>query len=181
MSRQVPKKNIFDLSKLAPFVNDTEVHGAAVNMPAKSLVDQEKLLADYYEIPEKEWENIKPGSYIKYMRSNGTMRKGGLLKNITPANDLEGNDTIKFDFSGSIGVKVTSWSVYKGSIKKIWRKNDGPIEKEYDLLFTDVQDLNDEVKRQKNTIENLNIEIQQMRSEQLRIMLMIKKFHPPRN
>ena len=163
------KENIFDLSKFAPAINDIEVKnnstGGAVNDDNFELVDK------------AQWDKLPIRTYIKYLRTDGTMRKGGYIKTIWRTKDLEGNDSIKIDLVNNLSNSANGWSIYANNIQKLWKKINTDIEITHSVSSTDIDDVKEDISICKESINLIKIQLQKISTEQMRTITLIKKLH----
>lgn len=168
-----PVENIYDLSKIGGQIDDIKVDANT------SKYDQDALLVGYTLVPPDKWSNVSSGSHIRYLRKDGEFRKGGIVTAVYATKDTEGNDTIKFDLISNYGPTAVKWSIYKGSIEKIWAKEENrsvsPVASP--RVNTDVSDMKKDMVFCRNAIEDLRKEIQKITNEQMRTIVLIKKLH----
>ncbi len=159
--------NIFDLSKLVPQSSDIEVKHEQVE------------LTDNYELVEKEnWDKIPYKTYIRYLRKDGSLRKGGFVKAIWKTKDNSGHDTLKIDLVSGFGFNGTEWSIYSTSVEKIWKRKENMTEIEQPIIRnTEIEDMKEEIQYVKKSIDNIKKELQNIKNEQMRIVQLIKKLH----
>lgn len=165
--------NIFDLSKIASPVNDVEAH------PSDST-DQESSLVGYELVLPNEWKNIPFNSFIRYLRKDGSFRKGGLIQGVWNNLDKSGNEVVKIDITAGFGSKITKWSIVSNSIEKIWIKRPSGQSSGLSGMqgmsgMTDMSELKEDIEFCKDSIKQLTKEIQKMQNEQIRIIGILKK------
>ncbi len=165
------KENIFDLSKiLASTNNDIEV----TNDSNKKTND---LLVGYKLLDPSEWDKIPYKSHIRYMRTDGELKKGGYVMATVHTTDLEGKPTIKIDLVSGFLPKAIKWSIYKGNINKIWVKIESAEQTSQTTPQIDLTPIKADIVFCKQSIEQINKKLQQMENENKRILMLIKKLH----
>jgi len=157
------KENIFDLSKIITPSYDKEKK----YVPE---VDKDAALKDFNLVPPNEWKNIPYGAFIRYLRKDGSFRKGGVVQNIWTEVNREGTEVIKIDILSSYGNK--SWSINNNNIEKIWMKNNT-----MQTNVLNIVDIKEDIESCKKSIKQLTIQIQKINNEQIRIVKLIKKLH----
>jgi hypothetical protein len=166
------KNNIFDLSKIAAPSNDIE------SKPAND-VDQESSLIGYELIIPTEWKYIPYGSYIRYLRKDGSFRKGGIVQGVWSNLDKSGNEVVKIDITAGFSSKVTKWSIVGSSIEKIWIKRmqqqSGVSNISGVSGVSDLTDIKEDIEHCKESIKQLTKEMQKMQNEQIRVIGVLKK------
>lgn len=173
----MPKENIFDLSKLiASKSNDLEV-----TTPISDFND--KMLSGYTLVEPDEWEKLPYACHIRYLRTDGVFRKGGYVKSVTHTKDLNEVDTIRIDLVANFTPNAIAWSLYKGSVDKIWKR----IEPNTMLSTTtnintntnkdDVITLKKEIEFMKKEIEFIKKELQKMNNDSISVLQLVKSLH----
>lgn len=159
--------NIFDLSKLAKQSNDIEIKSEQIE------------INDNYELVDKEnWSKIPYKTFIRYLRKDGSLRKGGFIKTIWKTKDTSGQDTLKIDLISGFGFNGTEWSIYSSSIEKIWKRKENMTEIEQPTIKnTEIDDMKEELQYLKRSIDHIKKELQNISNEQMRIVQLIKKLH----
>jgi hypothetical protein len=178
-------ENIFDLTKLAPFELDVELKKASTII---NIDEQTKLLNGFVEISREKWDNLKFNDHIRYLRVDGTFRKGGFFKNswIGTYGKNKGKNCVQLGSNKSI--KSTSWSLCFDDINKIWKNENitgaatsnvnNNSEKNIDSgLKNTVDTLQETVQYMSKSIEQLKIDMLKINNEQKRIINLIMKFH----
>ncbi len=158
------KENIFDLSKIATQTNDIET------TPAE--VDQESLLIGYEVVVPTEWKFIPYGSYIRYLRKDGTFRKGGIVQGVWANTDKNGNEVVKIDITAGFGPRITKWSITSNNIEKIWIKRS-----QQQTHMVDLVEIKEDVETLKESMKQIIKELQNMKHEQIRTVGLIKKIY----
>ena len=163
--------NIFDLSALA-IKNEEEVKQPATII---SVDDQKKLLVGYEEIAINKWESIPNNYHIRYLRKDGTFRRGGFVKNswLGLHGKSEGKKCLQL--SANLNYNSNKWTICLDEIEKIWQKI---------AEIKDNSDIKDNIKKNDETldflvksVEKINIDIAKLSNEQQRIINLIKKLH----
>jgi hypothetical protein len=170
-SKQI-NENIFDLSKIGGIANDIQVE------PVSSIsYDQNALLQGYNMVSIEKWANITSGSHIRYLRKDGEFRKGGYITSIINTQDNEGINTIKFDLVSNYSPTAIKWSLYRGSIDKIWVKESAPVLPPQPRDNTELLELKMDIKLCKDAIESIKKELQKINNEQMHTVSIIRKLH----
>ncbi|MGL5936561.1 MAG: hypothetical protein ACRCZI_13185 [Cetobacterium sp.] len=127
----IKKENIFDLSQLVPISNDIEVKGSATILGAKKNSDgkemsTEEIISDmeakgYVSVPPDEWDTIPVSTYVRYMKDDGSIAKGGFIDSITHNINKDGKQIMSFHFRTSFG-KIFRWIVHAHTITALWKK-----------------------------------------------------------
>ncbi len=155
--------NIFDLSKIAAPSYDVE-------NKYNREINQESLLEGYEPVDRKDWRYIINGSHIRYLRKDGSFRKGGIVNEVWISKDSSGNDVIRINISANYGDK--KWSINDAGIEKRWVKKNSQH-----IMVNNYSELREDVENCKESIKQLSIQIQKINSEQMRIVNLIKKLH----
>lgn len=161
----MPKENIFNLAQLTPISNDVE-------SPTGNQID-DKLLQGYTEVDKSMWDKLPYKTHIRYLRTDGTMRKGGYIKGVTQTTDKSNKDTFKFDLVSNFLPGAISWQLYAGSVEKIWKKDSNDIMPQQDI--PDLSDIKDDMSFCKQQIALLAKEIQKNSADILRLTQFLKK------
>jgi hypothetical protein len=178
MSKKGEKESIFNLSTIGAHQNDTQVK----EIPA----EDNPLLKNYKLVPKDEWANIQPRSHIRYKRlDTGELRRGGYLVKVTPDQDQELHDTLKFDLVSNFKPDAVKWSVYAGSIEKIWVKPDigfPPVIMDLTEIKNDIKYCKEQIELLRSSMQKMNMEqiesrFQKIADEQMRTVILIKKLH----
>lgn len=143
------------------------------NNSDKVDIDQNALLQGYTAVDQANWDKILYKTHIRYLRTDGQFRKGGYVVNTIHTTDREGKPTIKIDLVSNFGPNAIKWSLYKGSIKKIWSK----VSEYTESPSAHLAPLKEDIEFCKKSIEQLCQKIQQMENENIRILNLIKKLH----
>lgn len=69
---------------------------------------------DYIELDRSQWQSIKPGSYVKYMGTDGKMRKGGRVITV---------DSSLIYFENEYSGQTANWSTDWSNIKNLYIRN----------------------------------------------------------
>jgi hypothetical protein len=157
-------ENIYDLSAIIGKNEDVEVKRQTI-----SDGDIDTYLIGYTQVPNSEWKNLKYYDHIRYLRKDGSFRRGGYIKNIWLAPD-EGK--IRLELSSGTGYGSRSWNLGLQSVEKIWRK-DGAAES----ATVDLTEINTKIENLEQVCANLTKEIVRMNNEQKRVLTIIKKIN----
>ena len=173
-----PKENIFDLTKLAPIEFDCEIKKSASIV---SKEDQKKILENYTEIPNEKWDTFKYNDYLKYLRIDGSFRKGGFFKNAWIGKYGKSKDKNCIQLASSKNFKATTWTICCVDIDKIWKKKSDNVNNGDDCVdskLTEMVHANSEsIQYLTKTVEQFKTDILRMNNEQKRIINLIKKLH----
>lgn len=166
--------NIFDLSKIVTPSNDVE---------AKPIdeVNQEALLLGYDLTLPIDWKSIPYGSYIRYLRKDGSFRKGGIVQGVWANTDKIGNEIVKIDIMAGYGTRTTKWSITSNNIEKIWVKKSQQTQlqsqSQSQYHADNINELREDVDMCKESIKHLTKEIQKIQTDVVRVIALIKKLH----
>lgn len=165
------EENLFDLSKLGMKVYDT---------PPKP-VDMEKMLQGYELVPINLWKTLKYKTHIRYLRTDGNMKKGGYILHVEETTDSSGAPSLKFDIISGFYQNSVKWSVYSSSIDKIWKKvtNEEPDPNAAlaQKCLQEIENIKDDMNYCKKSIDLIKQEIQKLSNENSRIVNLIRKLH----
>lgn len=125
------KNNIFDLSQLVPNQKDIEIKkkssneiGNNTNIKDAGKTNEENIMDKGYVLVQKDqWGNIPIQSYIRYMKSNGEITKGGFVESIIPNINKNGERGYSIHLKSVFG-KTFRWIVQSWTIEKLWVKLD---------------------------------------------------------
>lgn len=169
MSNHKSNDNIFDLTKLTPY----EVSHEIKHSPLKEKTEIMKLIQGYKEVMPNEWDNLAVNDSIRYLRKDGTFRRGGLIRSRSTMAIGKHAGKSCFTLSAPIGYKNTTWVVCYDDIDKIWVK-----------IATENTEVNNIIKSQQETItylsktvDQLKIDMAKLNNEQKRTINLIKKLH----
>ena len=112
-------ENIFDLTKLAPIELDHEIQNVSNII---TIDEQTKLLQGFVEVPFDDWGTLIYSDYIRYLRKDGTFRKGGYFKNSWIGTYGKNKDKSCIQLSAGSSIKSTTWSICFDDLDKIWKK-----------------------------------------------------------
>ncbi len=161
--------NIFDLSAIAGAIRESE------KRPVEP-VDQESSLIGYELVAPDDWKTIPSGSYIRYLRKDGSFRKGGIVQGVWCNLDKFGEDVIKIDISAGFSSQTTKWSITSNSVEKIWIKRPSNLPPAPSLRSThETLEIKEDIEFCKDSIKQLTKEIQKIQSDQIRITSLLKK------
>lgn len=180
-------ENIFDLTKLAPFELDIELK----KQPTVIDIDEKnKLLTGFNELPVEEWDTLKYNDHIRYLRNDGTFRRGGYFKNSWIGTYGKNKDKRCIQLGSSKMSNTSMWSLCYDDIHTIWKNT--TVYKKKSNNDTDItgeaKEINQELQNMVNTmqetiqymsksIEQLKIDVLKNNNEQKRIINLIKKLH----
>jgi len=119
------KNNIFDLSQIASKSTNVKKDTAKESTPS----EQEALesLKDYILVPKEEWGKLPKQTFIKYMRTNGEMKKGGFILDIFKLRDKDNIEYIKIEILPGYYPNARKFIVSSKSIEKLWKKGNSTI------------------------------------------------------
>jgi hypothetical protein len=161
-----------------------------INKPLPT--ESELSLQGYSLIEQSQWDKIPYKTYIKYLRNDGVMRKGGFVKSIVHTLDKNNNDTIRFELVSNFSSNATTWQLYAGNIKKIWKKEGQtyiPDENVYDPRLIqpnqvnltnqvnqiDITEIKEDIEFCKKTIDLLKKETQKNTNDISRMVNVIRE------
>jgi predicted nucleic acid-binding Zn-ribbon protein len=175
------EENIFDLTKLAPIELDCEIKKSASIV---SIDDQNKILEDYTEIPKEKWDSFKYNDFLKYLRNDGTFRKGGFFKNAWVGSYGKSKDKKCMQLASSKNFKATTWTICCDDIDKIWKKNNDSTnstesnkETVDPKIMEKINENSESIQYLTKSMEQFKIDIIRINNEQKRIINLIKKLH----
>lgn len=164
------KENIFDLTQLINKSNDVEVKNI------NTTSDNSQLLQGYEIVPQAQWDKIPYRTHIRYLRTDGQMRKGGYINAVTHTIDKDGKDTIKFDMVSNFTPTAIKWPLYEGSVDKIWKRVDAPVAQQ-STSAADLGEIKEDIVYCKKSIDLIKQEVQKISNELVRTINLIKKLH----
>jgi hypothetical protein len=171
--------NIFDLTALAGMQNEQEIKKTINTV---TMDEQTKMLQNYHDVKNADWETIPQSSHIRYLRKDGSFRRGGFVKNSWIG--LYGNSKGKkcLQLSSSPGYKSTMWTICLDDIEKIWQKNPtvataGEKNIISPEMNTTIQSNKESVEYLVRSVDQLKIDMSKITNEQTRIVNLIKKLH----
>lgn len=178
-------ENIFDLTKLAPFELDIELKKPSTVI---DIDEKNKLLRGFTELPREEWDNLKYNDHIRYLRADGTFRRGGYFKNSWIGTYGKNKDKRCIQLGSSKTTKVTMWSLCHDDLQKIWKSDTTYKEGSNNTITGGAKEIDQELQNTVNTmqetiqymsksIEQLKIDVLKNNNEQKRIINLIKKLH----
>lgn len=184
-NQQEPKENIFDLSKLAPIELDHEIQKTSTIITTD---EQTKLLEGFEELPKTEWGNLKVNNFIRYLRKDGSFRRGGYFKDAWTGTFGKHNGKDCIQLSSSRSYKGTTWSICYDDIDKIWKNINKQPAKSSNIPSgtssstdtTTIETINknqESIEYMNKSIEQLKIDMLKINNEQKRIINLIKKLH----
>lgn len=169
--------NIFDLTALVGIQNEQEVKKKDNTITPEA---REKMLQNYSELNNTEWESIPILKHIRYLRKDGAFRMGGIVKNLFIG--LYGTSKGKkcIQLASSPDYKSTKWTICLNDIEKIWQKNNDTGSSDTNLspeIKNKIQSNNESIEYLLRTVEQNKIDIAKIVNEQTRIINLIKKLH----
>lgn len=178
MTSEKENDNIFDLTKTAP----VELQHEIVQQSTKiSVMDQNTLLKNYKELPKGKWDELKYPDHIRYLRNDGTFRKGGYFKSSFISTSGKNKDEKCIQLSTSNQFNAPTWTICFKDINKIWINIRSPLTSSLDISNSG---FSDEIKKNTENIEyltktvsQLKIDMLKINNEQKRIINLIKKLH----
>jgi hypothetical protein len=168
MDNKIKKENMFDLTKLA--ISTEKQPEIKPSYEKKiTLEEQTKLLKDYIELSKDKWSNINVGDHIRYLRKDGSFRRGGFFKSswVVQQGKNEGKTFIQLSSSLYNG---KTWAVIDADLDKIYIKNNKQN------LSTNITK-NESIEYLNKSVEQLKIDMLKCMNEQKRIINLIKKLH----
>ena len=180
------KENIFDLTKLVSMENEEELKKTSTEI---SSGDQDKLLENYVEVPQEDWDKIPKKTHIRYLRKDGNFRRGGFVRAnyVSSYGDNKGKKSIQLASNMSY-TKAAKWTISLDEIDKIWKKNISDISgSSGNITDTQINDMNNTIKNNTELIEHLTKVVEQLKidnarisNDQTRLLNLIRKLHPKR-
>jgi hypothetical protein len=186
---EIKKENIFDLSKLAPIELDHEIQKSSSII---TIDDQVKLLVGFNEMPKSDWGTLKMNDFVRYLRKDGSFRRGGYFKNAWTGTYGKNNGKECVQLSSSKSFKGNTWSVCHDDIDKIWKNadtqikgasvnntsNNGQESKNIDPeILENISKNQESIEYMSKSMEQIKIDILKINNEQKRIINLIKKLH----
>jgi hypothetical protein len=187
--KETKKENIFDLSKLAPIELDHEIQKSSSII---TIDEQVKLLVGFNELPKSDWGTLKMNDFIRYLRKDGSFRRGGYFKNAWSGTYGKNNGKECIQLSSSKSFKGNTWSVCHDDIDKIWKNantqikgasvnntsNNGQESKNIDPeILKNISKNQESIEYMTKSMEQIKIDILKINNEQKRIINLIKKLH----
>ena len=187
--KETKKENIFDLSKLAPIELDHEIQKSSSII---TIDDQVKLLVGFNELPKSDWGTLKMNDFVRYLRKDGSFRRGGYFKNAWTGTYGKNNGKECIQLSSSKTFKGNTWSVCHDDIDKIWKNadtvikgssvnntsNNGQESKNIDPeILENISKNQESIEYMSKSMEQIKIDILKINNEQKRIINLIKKLH----
>jgi hypothetical protein len=165
--------NPYDLTKLVTMGGLIEKHKYKPEVFTGE--EQKEMLRGFERVPKESWAALAVGTFIRYIRKDGEMRKGGYIRYVDPAGEF-------------MSVSLTppaqqskTWRLPLNGVAQIWRSL-GPVI-EGVVMRTQAQarpqlaaattvptDLAETVAALKEDIRQLKIEIQRVMNQQKRII-----------
>lgn len=175
------KENIFDLTKLIPMENEEELKKQVTTITSS---DQERLLKGYVEAPSDEWEKFALNTHVRYLRKDGSFRRGGFVKNIWVGSIGKNTGKKTMQLASSLSFKSTKWTIVLDDIDKIWKKNTTYDNSQQSESTADVGELKitmtantEAIEYLTKTVDQIKVDIAKINNEQQRIVNLIKKLH----
>jgi hypothetical protein len=178
------KENIFDLTKLAPNEIQQEVDSTVKKI---SPDEQVSLLKNYQILPTNEWDNLVSGDHIRYLRKDGSFRRGGYFKGSWVSKNTKNLGKKFIQLSTSPTFNFKTWTITFGDIEKIYIKKNRQINQQTNNQQTNNQQTNNQpqtinaqnenIEYLIKTVDQLKIDMIKASNEQTRIINLIKKLH----
>jgi len=159
--------NPYDLTKLVTMGGLIEKHKYKPEVFTGE--EQKEMLRGFELVPKDSWTMLAVGTFIRYIRKDGEMRKGGYIRYIDPAGEF-------------MSVSLTppaqqskTWRLPLSGVAQIWRSL-SPVAMQTQMQARKSQpatastDLTDTVAALKEDIRQLKIEIQRVMNQQKRII-----------
>jgi hypothetical protein len=176
--------NIFDITKLAPQRSqDIQVASTIPKERRTSTAqsvdpeEQARLLQNYVLVEQTQWLQLPKGQHIRYKRRDGKFRKGGFVVQVIPEENkiqLINNNKPQRD-------PPIYWSIKLKEIEKIWKKNTGLRSEEIYSCASNsnnsqyIQEFKEKLEYLQNDIKKINIELQNIRNEHVKVVNIIRK------
>jgi uncharacterized protein YydD (DUF2326 family) len=182
-SEQKKDDNIFDLTKLADIERDHEIQKASSTI---NIEDQNKLLQGFVELLRDDWDKLSFNDYIRYLRNDGSFRRGGYFRNSWIGSYGKNKGKKCIQISATKSFKSSTWSICLGDIDKIWKCGENisgggggtPNEKKIDsILQKKINTQEETIQYLSKSVEQLKIDLLKMNNEQKRVINLIKKLH----
>ena len=142
------------------------------------------MLENYEEVPRDEWDQIPKNTHIRYLRKDGAFRRGGFIKANYTSSYGEDKGKQSIQLASNLSYKSSKWTVSFDDLEKIWKKNNSGVPSNNSIPNSQITELANNVKNNKETIEQLNKLISQMRiditrltNDNTRTLNLIKKLH----
>lgn len=199
-------KNLFDLdTKISSIISKQGGHDMIKNSSENkhisanhtvndSTANIDNILKNYVEVAKDAWSRLEPGTYIRYMKTDGSLKSGGRIKSIEPT----GNGSISISIQKFRGkMHPLSWKVNSNSISKIYRlKNEHAItggsptppvntiipQPQSNTLLDQLGDkfLFDDKDVLRKKIENLETKVNKIEQDLKNLFLFVKKMYMPK-
>jgi hypothetical protein len=170
--------NMFDLTSIIGIQKEQEIKQMATTV---STDEQKNLLIDYEEISSEKWDSIQQHTHIRYLRKDGSFRRGGYVKNVWVG--IYGNTKGKkcIQIATSLSFKAAKWTVCFDDIEKIWQQKEFLINSKKNIIAPEVntilQSNKESIEYLTRTVEQLKIDIAKINNEQSRMVNLIKKMY----
>lgn len=171
--------NIFDLTALVGVQNEQELKKEVNTI---TIEEQKKMIQNYDEVPSSDWATIPPSTHVRYLRKDGSFRRGGFVKNSWVG--LYGKSKGKkcLQLSATKSYKSTKWTICLDDIDKMWQKNISSDENDEKNTISPeiretIQSNKESVEYLVRTVDQLKIDLSKINNEQTRIINLIKKLH----
>ena len=178
LSSSDKKENIFDLTKM-PIEIKHVVKKPDIDI---NIETQDKLTKGFVEIPPEEWDSFKYNDFIRYLRNDGSFRKGGYFKNSWVGNygKSNGKKCIQLSSVSKFGGKT--WQICHSDVSKIWKgknkvEHSGSEQKINNEMSEILNENNESIQFLTKSVEQIKTDILRINNEQKRIINLIKKLH----
>jgi hypothetical protein len=117
-------KNLFDLDEKINNImskqggKDTLKHINETNTINNTTPNNVNILKNYTEVSKDMWSRLEPGTYIRYIKLDGTLKSGGRIKSIEQSDNGSLSISIQ-KFRGKLHPLL--WKVNSNSISKIYK------------------------------------------------------------
>jgi len=174
--------NIFDLSKPASVdsSNKTVQSNTYQKNNQKNIVtneEQEQLLENYEEVPRESWETLPVGIHIRYLRKDGTFRRGGYIISVVNIMSGVNKDNKMIQLASNNSPYAKSWSTNLERVQKIWKaklNSDGGVNQINESVSKETKE---SIEYLTKNVDQIKIDIAKINNEQQRIVNLIKKLH----
>jgi hypothetical protein len=181
-SEKVIVDNIFDLSKTMSVdsINKTLPSNTYQKNNQKNIItneEQEQLLEDYEEVRRESWETLPVGIHIRYLRKDGTFRRGGYVISVVNVMSGVNKNNKMIQLSSNKSPYAKSWSTNLEHVQKIWKtklNSDDGVNRINESVSKETKE---SIEYLTKNMDQIKIEIAKINNEQQRIVNLIKKLH----
>lgn len=166
-------ENIFDLHAIIPETKEIETSTKSTLITEQ---DRAGLLANYEEVPREQWTDLPIKIHIRYLRKDGTFRRGGFVKNIWASVNKAGTEV--FQMSSSLSYNSKTWRVPFSSISKVWKSKKFNKTADVEKIAKSTTTNTEQIEYLTKSVEQLRIDLTKLSNEQARIVKLIRKLHP---